>query len=214
MSLSGKDYIISNWELWQAIRDAPLPGGLPQKGLFGRRKAENFEEQLASKHNLTEESAQRLVEEYRRFLYLKAIDGGSLSPSKRVDQAWHLHIETPRGEWSRFCDEVLKCQIVHQTGLSATEAKSNYARLFDLYRRECNQEPPSDIWPGARERRRSLVAAGIAITGLVLFIGGTFFEPYVGSSLPIFGFIAFIVSGVIASWVGAGTDLETVSNCA
>ena len=118
MSLSGDDCFVSNSELWQAIKNVPLPDVVTPKDWTRPSKTETFQERLSSEHDLTEESARRLVEEYRRFLYLKAIDGGSLTPSERVDQAWHLHMEIAGEGWAQFCDEVLKFRIDHRTGLS------------------------------------------------------------------------------------------------
>jgi hypothetical protein len=211
MSIHDNNSYISNWALWQAVKDAPLPG-IVSDNWFGHITLKNFEQRLVDECNITDASAQRLVEEYRRFLYLKAIDGGTLSPSKRVDQAWHLHIATPGVEWTRFCNEVLKCQIEHRTGLSAAEAGSSHDRLFDLYRREFNQDPPGDIWPGAREIRRRAIAAGLSIAAFLFlaatFVAHVFLHSHFVTSL--FG-ILFVVALLFAAPFGQKNDLP--SNC-
>jgi hypothetical protein len=214
MSFDGRAPSLSNTSLWTAIQSASLPNEERPKGWFTASQTMSFQERLSSKHDLTAESAWRLEDEYRRFLYLKVIDGGTLTPSKRVDQAWHLHIESPGGEWTRFCHEVLKRQVDHQTGLSRAEAKASYARLLDLYRGEFNEEPPSDIWPGVRERRRQAIGIGIVSTGFVIcIIWPIVFWGFGYGNAGWEGFAVFAASMFLAHQVSKGTDLETVARC-
>ena len=214
MSLSGEDCSVSNSGLWQAIRNVPLPDVVTPKDWFRSSKTETFQERLSSEHDLTEESARRLVEEYRRFLYLKAIDGGSLTPSERVDQAWHLHMETAGEGWAQFCDDVLKFRIDHRTGLSRKEAMASYSRLLQLYRREFNQEPPGDIWPGERERMRNVIGGGMVFAAVVLFLFGFGLYPFIG----VAGQVVWVGICMVLFLVGGGmwddTDLERVAKCA
>lgn len=211
MSFDGRTPSPSNKPLWAAIKCASLPSEERPKGWFTASQTMSFQERLSSKHDLTAESAVRLEEEYRRFLYLKAIDGGTLTPSKHIDQAWHLHIETAEGEWTRFCHEVLKRQLDYQTGLSRAEAKASYARLLDLYRGEFTDEPPSDIWPGVRERRRRAIGFGIFSAG-GLALCQAVFETYAFGVAPSVGVAVFIASIFLAHVVLKGTELETVAS--
>ena len=208
MPLYSAGFHLSDSELWQAVRDVPLPDVVTPKNWFRSSKTETFQERLSSKQNLTEESSRRLVEEYRRFLYLKAIDGGNLTPSKRVDEAWHLHMELAGEGWTQFCDEVLRFRIDHQTGLSKKELNENYARLFDLYRREFNQTPPSNIWPGESEKWRRVIGHAMSFGGLALIAFSWYFTEYRAVEVA-FALGLFILGGAVAK----DTDLERVANC-
>jgi hypothetical protein len=163
------------------------------------------------------------VLEYRRFLYLKAVDGGLLAPSKRVDQAWHLHLESGNGAWDRFCREVLLGQqLEHRTGLSLGEAQSSYARTFDLYRREFDEEPPHDIWPGDAEKRRAALGGRIAFCGILVGLSGWLLAAACGvlrldPMIAVIGAIIFSAGFFIiaaASSVAQGTDLDQEGGCA
>lgn len=172
---------------------------------------ESFADRLIQKHDFTKKSANRLEFEYRRFLYLKAIGGGRLTPSARVDQAWHLHLDTGNS-FAGFCDKVGAGKIGHFTGLAQEEARAGYQRTLLLYRREFGQQPPPDIWPTRRETRRLMVSRAMAVAGIGLFIGAKVIEvsggdPYLMTAMGIGGFVALFLS-IMISW---GTDLE--QNC-
>ncbi len=217
---------LSRPELWASIRDAKLPCAIVPETSLSQSNFLGFIALLQDTHNLTEESARRLEHEYRRFLYLKAVDGGLLAPSKRVDQAWHLHLESYGDAWDRFCREVLPGQqLEHRTGLSPDEAESAAARTRDLYRKEFDEEPPHDIWPGDAEKRRGKRARQLAAWGVPLAILGCFLittndgGSLTGISLAIargLGAVLFlggILMATIAAVLYRGTDLTQASNC-
>jgi hypothetical protein len=72
---------LSQPDLWERIRTAPLPRGFIEKSRWADARDVTFTDRLQKSYNLTEKSAVRLVAEYRRYLYLKTLDGGLLSPS-------------------------------------------------------------------------------------------------------------------------------------
>ena len=51
-----------------------------------------FSARLARDNGWSSDFAHRVIEEYRRFLYLSAVAGHTVSPSDEVDQVWHLHL--------------------------------------------------------------------------------------------------------------------------
>jgi hypothetical protein len=163
---------LSRPELWERILLAELPVTTLPGTLFSTTKYTSFEKQLATKHDLTDESARRLKEEYRRFLYLKVVDCGVLTPSEWVDRAWHQHLETEGGAWDEYCKEALQSKLEHKTGLPSAEAKASYARALDLYRREFKEEPPPDIWPSLAYQQSSAMAGKLAGYGLGFFFLG------------------------------------------
>lgn len=114
-----------------------------------------FEAALAAGQSWTLEFAERVADEYRRFLYLAATAGFEVTPSRAVDEAWHLHIATPHYE-ERLCAGILGRPLEHRpaTGEPGEEERHHrqYDETLDLYEAVFGQPPPLDIWPDARPR--------------------------------------------------------------
>lgn len=115
-----------------------------------------FSAKLARENGWTRAFAERVVEEYRRFLYLAITAGHPVSPSVEVDQAWHQHLTYTRSYWDELCGKVLGRPLHHEPtkGGSAESGKfvDWYARTLDSYRAAFAAEPPRDIWPTPAER--------------------------------------------------------------
>src|SRR4051794_21859641 len=58
-----------------------------------------FSARLARENGWSRSFAFRVIEEYRRFVYLMATAPHPVSPSDAVDQAWHLHMTYTRSYW-------------------------------------------------------------------------------------------------------------------
>ncbi len=124
---------------------------------------------LARENGWTRRYADRVLAEYRRFVYLGATCGHPVTPSDEVDQAWHLHMLYTESYWERMCGEVLGFAFHHgpTRGGKAEGAKFNdwYVATLEAYRREFGSEPPADIWPTASQRfsmRNSYVRVNLA----------------------------------------------------
>ncbi len=115
-----------------------------------------FSARLARENGWSREHALRVVEEYKRFVYLAMAAGHPVTPSVEVDQAWHLHLTYTRSYWEEMCGRVL-CRPLHHEptrGGRAEGAKFTdwYARTLHSYRDAFGAPPPSDIWPTPAER--------------------------------------------------------------
>ena len=115
-----------------------------------------FEARLARENGWTVEYAQRVVEEYKRFMVLAATADHVVTPSEDVDHAWHLHLTYTHSYWEDLCGECLGMPIHHQPteGGSSEQAKYNdlYERTLATYASTFGFEPPRDIWPAADVR--------------------------------------------------------------
>jgi hypothetical protein len=115
-----------------------------------------FSARLARENGWTRAEALRVMEEYRRFVYLAMTAGHPVTPSVAVDQAWHLHLTYTRSYWDDLCGRVLGRPLHHgpTTGGVAEASKFNdyYSRTLDSYRDAFGQEPPADVWPPASQR--------------------------------------------------------------
>lgn len=206
---------LSRPELWAVIRHADLNVPIGSGSPHGDLPRESFEERLGSKLDLTKEDARRLTHEYRRFLYLKAVSGAELTPSARVDQAWHLHMETPGDAWSRYCEQVLAGTVAHRTSLTDEEARAGYERTRRLYQQEFRQPPPGDIWPTDRETRRRILGNGMGVVGVALIIGAPVVRAFGGPEyLPGAMLVGTCILFLLANWFKKGSDIDQIARCA
>ncbi|CAN5514395.1 hypothetical protein BH11ARM1_BH11ARM1_03320 [soil metagenome] len=110
-----------------------------------------YEMKLARNNNWSVSHTMRVVEEYRRFLYLCFEAGHACSPSPTVDEAWHLHLTYTRSYWQRLCQEVLPSPLHHDPstgGESETQKYEDwYQKTLESYERSFGIQPPTDIWP-------------------------------------------------------------------
>ncbi|MGD9688724.1 MAG: hypothetical protein AB7K52_02815 [Phycisphaerales bacterium] len=132
---------------WTAIRDYPFDEGHPALTFIAR---------LARENGWSRSFAERVLHEYRRFLYLALAAGHPVTPSDHVDQAWHLHLTYSRSYWDRLCRHTLG-QPLHHEPTQGGQAESTkfddwYSRTLDSYRAAFAAEPPCDVWPPNDQR--------------------------------------------------------------
>jgi hypothetical protein len=110
-----------------------------------------FSNKLASQNNWTPTYAQRVIEEYRRFMFLCSISPKGASPSYDVDQAWHLHLTYTQNYWKDFCRDTVGKEIHHHPSKGGTDEDHKhtdwYADTLQLYAEVFEEKPPGDIWP-------------------------------------------------------------------
>lgn len=115
-----------------------------------------FSARLAKENGWSREYAKRVIEEYKKFLYLSVISGKSLTPSEEVDQAWHLHMIYTHSYWNDLCKETLGVSLHHgptKGGRKETEKYTDqYQFTLDLYESQLGQKAPKDIWPDTKTR--------------------------------------------------------------
>jgi hypothetical protein len=115
-----------------------------------------FSKRLARENGWEASYAERVVEEYKRFLYLSVAQSGPLTPSDPVDQAWHLHLTYSEHYWNYLCKYVLGEPLHHRPtrgGASDTRKyRQCYARTLELYCESFDELPPEDVWPDVEAR--------------------------------------------------------------
>lgn len=97
---------------------------------------------------------QRVLVEYRRFLYLAVRRRGRVCPSGAVDEAWHAHLlDTPR-YFGAFCPQVLGTTLHHvpDRGSGTRDDARQYRATLRAYRWVFGEVPPADIWPAPAQR--------------------------------------------------------------
>lgn len=115
-----------------------------------------FSARLARDNNWNIVFAKRVIQEYKKFLFLCCQAGHAVTPSDEVDQAWHLHLVYTRSYWNDLCRDTLGRPLHHGPTKGGDQErakfKSNYANTLDSYRRLFDAEPPVDIWPPEGKR--------------------------------------------------------------
>lgn len=113
-----------------------------------------FTRRLARDNGWSVAVATRVVEEYRRFIYLCTVVERPMTPSHAVDQAWHLHLTHTRSYWDELCPRVLGRPLHHEPGRGGDgeRFRMQYQDTLASYAREFDQAPPPDIWPGCATR--------------------------------------------------------------
>jgi hypothetical protein len=93
----------------------------------------------------------RAVEEYRKFIFLCCIAPNGASPSKIVDEVWHLHLTYTQSYWNAFCKNTLGKDIHHYPSAGGEQEDHKhstwYADTLQLYETVFGTPAPADIWP-------------------------------------------------------------------
>lgn len=138
---------IENDPLWTRIRNMDIDGvdlALP------------FSQRLARDNGWDPQYADRVILEYKRFIYLAVTQGKPVTPSDQIDQAWHLHLAYSRHYWSELCDEILGEPLHHNPteGGKTEKAKFKewYTKTLEIYERVFGIKPSADIWPPPKDR--------------------------------------------------------------
>lgn len=132
---------------WQAIESFELDDPNASLSFSRRLQRDNF--------GWEEDFTQRVVAEYRRFVYLMCRSPRPVTPSEEVDAAWHLHLLYSES-YRELCKSANSKFINHgptKGGKAQGEHFHNqYARTLEFYREVFGEEPPADIWPAAERR--------------------------------------------------------------
>ena len=110
-----------------------------------------FSARLARENGWTRGFALRVVEQYKRFVFLAMVASHEVTPSDEVDEAWHLHLTYTHSYWNGLCRDVLGKSLHHvpTRGGSADAARhhAQYEQTLASYRELFGQAAPADIWP-------------------------------------------------------------------
>ena len=134
-------------ELWQRIH-AYSPDKAGVEFPFSMR--------LAREQGWSKRFSLRVIEEYRRFIYLACTAGHPVTPSPAIDAAWHLHLIYSKYYWDDFCRDVLQRPLHHhptEGGVAEGDKFTDwYSSTLKSYEAFFGQKPPEDIWPDVAKR--------------------------------------------------------------
>lgn len=135
--------------LWHRIRDFDIDAADASK---------NYSNRLAKENGWTPVYAKRVIDEYKKFTFLAVAAGHGVTPSKAVDEAWHLHLLYTQSYWEQFCPQVLGQPLHHNPSNGDQEQDMKfqnwYQNTLTSYERLFNETPPADIWPRANQETK------------------------------------------------------------
>lgn len=109
-----------------------------------------FSQRLARENHWSLTYTQRVIVEYKKFLFLTIAADCSIVPSDAVDQVWHLHLTYTQSYWDELCAHILQKPLHHRPtrgGASQTDLFLGcYRDTLDRYEAFFGSHPPSDIW--------------------------------------------------------------------
>jgi uncharacterized protein (TIGR04222 family) len=116
----------------------------------------SFSRRLARDNGWSIDYALRVIDEYKKFVFLAVAVGHPVTPSDQVDQVWHLHLSYTRSYWQEFCPKILQTTLHHDPtrGGSSEQLKfdSWYSKTLESYERFFGSIPPIDIWSKPKDR--------------------------------------------------------------
>lgn len=117
-----------------------------------------FNQRLARDHQWSSIYTQRVIEEYKKFLFLAMVAGHPVTPSNTVDQAWHLHLTYTHSYWDNLCTQILPRPLHHHPTQGGQQQRELfwdcYSKTLDSYERFFGYAAPVDIWPTPVNRFR------------------------------------------------------------
>ncbi len=137
-------------ELWKKVQAFHFDEGEPHL---------SFKDRLRRENQWNETYTKRVIEEYRRFLFLLLESGINCTPSGQVDKVWHLHLIYTRSYWEKFCREIAGRSVHHVPTTGGVDESSKFARQYERtlqkYTEFFGERPPQDIWPPLGLRQHS-----------------------------------------------------------
>jgi hypothetical protein len=145
----------------------------------------SFEAALAEAQGWSDERAEAVSREYRRFLYLAATAGREVTPSRAVDKAWHLHLTYTDHYWGTLCPRILGQPLHHRPSPGGAHESRHYRSQYEdtlaLYEGAFGEPAPPSTWPRpaaepAMEDRRARPAWRVpaALAVLVAFAAAVY----------------------------------------
>ncbi len=110
-----------------------------------------FSERLAREHQWSLLYTQRVIEEYKKFLFLAIVADHPVTPSNAVDQAWHLHLTYTHSYWNDLCAQILSRPLHHHPTQGGQQQRELfwdcYSKTLNSYESFLGYCAPADIWP-------------------------------------------------------------------
>lgn len=116
----------------------------------------SFSDRLAREYGWTKAYGLRVIEEYKKFIFLCCVSETGVTPSGPVDQAWHLHLTYTKSYWIDLCQNTIGKEIHHNPTkggkVEASKFDGYYTEVQLLYEEKFGHPSPADIWQSNETR--------------------------------------------------------------
>lgn len=133
--------LLQNHALWNRLQEFSLD--IPNVDF-------PFSKKLAKEENWSADFTKKVIEEYKKFVYLCCVLPNGASPSEIVDKVWHMHLIYTQNYWEEFCPDILKRKLHHHPSKGGFTEKDKHQNWFSEtlkhYKEIFNQDAPEDIW--------------------------------------------------------------------
>ncbi|MBO0933129.1 glycine-rich domain-containing protein [Fibrella aquatilis] len=138
--------------LWTAISTFTFDGPDTRR----TRPEFTFAARLARENDWATRYTERVIAEYRKFLFLCCVTPTGVTPSDAVDQAWHLHLTYTKSYWHDLCRDTLGRELHHNPTKGGAREGQKFDGMYSdsqaLYQLYFGEKPPADIWPTNQQR--------------------------------------------------------------
>jgi hypothetical protein len=104
---------------------------------------------LAREYRWNQIYALRVIQEYKKFIFLAMVADHIVSPSAAVDRVWHQHLLFTHSYWDDLCGKVLHKPLHHTLGFGGKEEAIKNYHLYEQTLKTYQKyfgNPPDDIW--------------------------------------------------------------------
>jgi hypothetical protein len=135
---------------WPVLEENPNPTKRQKVDIPTLTEDEKKVVLIQYKKDNANDSAEAVMAEYEKFMYIKIKGGGdnNCTPSKKVDAMWHAHILSTR-EYFAFCERYNNKEYIHHNP-ALTNGRESYKGTLQKYKEYFGHAPSSTtIWPSA-----------------------------------------------------------------
>jgi len=116
-----------------------------------------FSDRLARENLWSKEFTDRVIMEYKKFMFLAIVSKDPVTPSLEVDEAWHLHLLYTR-EYEKFCHALRSGYVHHGPTKGGKKEDDKFVDWYEKTKTDYmiwfDEKPPTDIWPPSPIRFR------------------------------------------------------------
>jgi hypothetical protein len=143
----------------QDAKSATFSGSFQQLELY--KRIQNFEidqpnialpfsKRLARENQWSLLYTHRVIEEYKKFLFLAIVADHPVTPAVAIDEAWHLHLTYTHSYGDDLCSQVLQKPLHHQPTKGGVQQRQlfwdYYRKTLESYESFFSDRAPDDIW--------------------------------------------------------------------
>lgn len=93
------------------------------------------------------EMAQRVIEEYRKFLFLAMRAGHQVIPPGPVNDVWMMHLQNAQNYWENLGQMIGQRPMAQGVGAQGFASMSDtWKATLESYEKIFGMKPPADIW--------------------------------------------------------------------